>query len=538
MQSLNASTGITPPSLRAKAYSYLRFSTPEQRLGDSARRQIAGARAFAAEHNLDLDETFKDEGISAFKGKQRSDSAALGAFVRAVESGKVAAGSYLIVESLDRLSREEVLEALELFLSLTRKGIIIVALEEKQIYSRETLGDGPMLLMYSIISMSRAHQESALKSERVGKAWARKRELAETTKQAMTARCPAWIRLVGGPKTGHYELIEDRAAIVRSIFSDTIAGFGKRAIQARLNKEQTPTWGTGQKQSEFWHDSYVAKILENPATYGRFTPLGKMAGGSGEAASPIDDYFPAVISEDMFWHAQAVIKSRNFGKGKPGARRNLLSGLVRCSSCGRNMVLIDKRSSGSTLGLKCGRAHASAGCEHRTFYDYGAIETAAIWGLGKKRRQGLVDTSQDRWSQLSEALAAAVANRDAVQQGIDNLLDVVRQVGANGRIATHIAEQQAALEKAETEVRGREQALRLERPQDVQDAGESLERWYEMRQESRDDERTRASLQRKLKLLIDHIVVGDGKITVQNKDGSTSRTFISANTGTRLATGA
>jgi len=38
-----------------KAYSYLRFSTPEQMKGDSFRRQTSMATAYAATHGLDLD---------------------------------------------------------------------------------------------------------------------------------------------------------------------------------------------------------------------------------------------------------------------------------------------------------------------------------------------------------------------------------------------------------------------------------------------------------------------------------------------------
>ena len=117
----------------------MRFSTPEQARGESFRRQIELARAYAAKHGLHLDESFRDEGVSAFKGRHRDERAALGAFLSRVESGDVAKGSYLLVESLDRLSREEVVDALELFLGLTRNGIVIVTLADQRVYSRASL---------------------------------------------------------------------------------------------------------------------------------------------------------------------------------------------------------------------------------------------------------------------------------------------------------------------------------------------------------------------------------------------------------------
>lgn len=59
----------------AKAYSYLRFSTPEQQKGDSKRRQSTAAQEYAARHGLELDTalSFQDLGVSAFRGKNTEE---------------------------------------------------------------------------------------------------------------------------------------------------------------------------------------------------------------------------------------------------------------------------------------------------------------------------------------------------------------------------------------------------------------------------------------------------------------------------------
>ena len=51
--------------VRPKAYSYLRFSTPEQMGGDSFRRQWDAAKRYAERRGLDLDLklTFHDLGV-------------------------------------------------------------------------------------------------------------------------------------------------------------------------------------------------------------------------------------------------------------------------------------------------------------------------------------------------------------------------------------------------------------------------------------------------------------------------------------------
>lgn len=516
----------TPPRKtldRPKAYSYIRFSTPEQSLGHSFIRQIEGARDFAKKHDLDLDESFKDEGISAFRGAHRDERAALGAFLKAVEVGRVAAGSYLIVESLDRLSREEVVDALELFLGLTRNGIIIVTLADGHIYSRETLRAGPTLLIISIIELTRSHGESARKSEMVGKAWAHKRELAQTSKQAMTARCPGWIQLVGGPKRGHYELIEDRVAIVRSIFAQTISGLGKRAIQKRLNQAKIPTWGPGKKKPNFWHESYIGKILSNPATYGEFTPKGDLAGGSeAEASETIQGYFPAVIDRDTFEAAQASIKSRSFGKGKPGARHNLLRGLVRCAACGSGMVYLNKESLGYEPGLKCGRAHGGADCLNRSTYSYRSIELAAVWGVGKSRGRGVLAAAEDHKSNTMAALDSARTQSEQVTGILSRLFQIVEtNEKFSPELAARIQVKEDELAGIKARIKALEAELERARPQDVEEAESTVLRWSRVRREARGEEEALASLRRKLGLIVDHINVGPGgAMTSIYRDGS------------------
>jgi hypothetical protein len=53
-----------------RALSYLRFSTPEQKLGNSAERQFNAAREYCLRNGLTLDEelSIADEGLSGYKG--------------------------------------------------------------------------------------------------------------------------------------------------------------------------------------------------------------------------------------------------------------------------------------------------------------------------------------------------------------------------------------------------------------------------------------------------------------------------------------
>src|SRR5688500_8402325 len=105
---------------RPLVISYLRFSGKEQGKGDTTRRQKTGSQEWVSARDLVIDDNFRlaDEGVSAFRGANVSDTAALGRLLKMVKAKQIPAGSILLVESLDRLSRQEILPALEIFITL------------------------------------------------------------------------------------------------------------------------------------------------------------------------------------------------------------------------------------------------------------------------------------------------------------------------------------------------------------------------------------------------------------------------------------
>jgi hypothetical protein len=148
---------------RTKAYSYIRLSSEEQLAGDGETRQVEMRDAFVAERGLDLDDTLRDLGVSAFDGSNR-ERGALGIFLKKVRAGEVPRGSYLLVESLDRLSRDHVLKAFRVFHDLLEAGIVIATLGDDRVYSEETIQANWTDLIISLAVMSRAHEGSASES--------------------------------------------------------------------------------------------------------------------------------------------------------------------------------------------------------------------------------------------------------------------------------------------------------------------------------------------------------------------------------------
>lgn len=142
----------------AKAYSYTRISSARQTKGDGIRRQIDAARKYAEDNGLTLDEELTDIGLSGYHGHHISNGA-LGAFFDMIRNGKIPAGSVLIVESLDRLSREDIITAQGQLMTILGADIDVVTLIDNQRYSR---GAGIGELVMSLVTMSRANEELSL----------------------------------------------------------------------------------------------------------------------------------------------------------------------------------------------------------------------------------------------------------------------------------------------------------------------------------------------------------------------------------------
>lgn len=307
------------------AYSYTRFSTPEQRHGDSKRRQLERTEAFAKENGLVLDTSLKliDEGISAHKGKHRKEGA-LGRFLKAVEEGQIPPSSVLIVESLDRLSREDIDEALLLFMGILRAGIDIVSLIDNQWYSKESIKRNPSALMISLVVLWRANDESRTKVDRLTRAWEQKRLKAVEGGVPMTAVCPGWLRLAKDRRS--FEPIPERVKLVKLMFWLSLRGWGKQRIARLLQTHKVPTWGVKGKAANSWHHSYVQKILMNRAVLGEHVLWAKRDGVRTPVTEPLKGYYPPVIDPTVFVRVQA----RGPGpKGPLGKNlHNLFRGLV------------------------------------------------------------------------------------------------------------------------------------------------------------------------------------------------------------------
>jgi DNA invertase Pin-like site-specific DNA recombinase len=330
----------------ARAYSYIRFSTPEQAKGDSLRRQTELLDKWLRDTGVSLDTslTLRDEGVSGYTGEHREnpDRHGLACFLEAIRSGRVKRGSYLVVENLDRLSREDVVPAVNLFTGILIAGVRIVQLTpHAQVYDAKA---DMMDLMRAIMELSRGNGESKRKSDMLSKAWEEKRRRAQMEREPVSNRLPGWIV----NRDGKLVLHRQHSKTVRRIYQMSLDGWGVERIAKILNTEGVPTFTS---RSPTWAISTLYVILTSRAVFGEFQP--HTASGTGgkrvAAGPPVPNYFPPVISEDLYWQVQEARRKRFQGGGRTGKHVNIFQGLLRDARDGGPFVMMNAKQRPSIL---------------------------------------------------------------------------------------------------------------------------------------------------------------------------------------------
>lgn len=315
--------------MAGKVYSYMRFSTPEQSKGHSLQRQTEYATQYALDNGLVLDEslTMRDEGLSAYHQKHISKGA-LGVFCKAIDDDLVDPGSVLIVENLDRLHRGKVREAMPFLLNIVNAGITVITAADGREYSQTSLDNNHFQLFESLSIMSRAHEESETKSKRVKAAiigqiehWIKH----GSGKIIRNGRDPYWVK-AKEDKTG-FELIEDRAAIIREIISLFHKGWGMLKIQRHLNQHYRPFKG------EQWYAVYVNSVLNNR------TLTGERSFVVNDKKYIINNYYPALLTDTEFALLKSELKNR-----APTRSQQSIPGIITgnrvsfCGHCGSSLT--------------------------------------------------------------------------------------------------------------------------------------------------------------------------------------------------------
>ncbi len=110
-----------------------------------------------------------------------------------VREGRIAKGSTLIVENIDRISRLPPDEANEIIMKIVRAGVNIATTSPEQLYTKDNIRSIATWIPLQV-AQSLAAEDSKKKSDRLADAWAAKRKaLTDGTK--ISSLGPTWLKL-------------------------------------------------------------------------------------------------------------------------------------------------------------------------------------------------------------------------------------------------------------------------------------------------------------------------------------------------------
>ena len=306
---------------------YTRVSTDLQAMADEGSLDTQEQRLRSAVHSRaglhEVVSVFREEGAS---GKSL-DRPALRRLLAAVEADAI---DLVIVTRIDRLSRS-LLDFFELQRTFEAHGVRFYSLNET--FDTSTpLGRAMLKLLLTFAELERE-------------------QTAERTKVAMLARAERGVWNGGHPVlgylsdgAGHLDVVAEEAAVVQAAFDRFLQCKSPAQVARWLNEQgfrqkRYTSRRRGEVGGQPFNQSVVRHILSNR----RY--LGKIKHGG--------EWFPgqhaAIVDPTTFERAQTALADNRKG-GKPPARSTvhqfLLTGLVRCGSCGRALTTVTSHGRG------------------------------------------------------------------------------------------------------------------------------------------------------------------------------------------------
>lgn len=310
------------------AFSYQRVSSGKQAEEGRAGidRQADAFIGFCQRHGLTPNaDPLVDRGLSAFHGSHRSRGA-LGTFISAAEAGRIPPGSVLVVEDLDRFSRETASHAEELLLALFRQELALGIVRDGVVVDRARYDADLGLRVMLLTRRDAAHDYSRKLSGRISDVWQRRRRDWEEHRKPYLGKGsrPEWLTDDG---TGFVE-IPETVEVVRRIFKLASEGnMGGTQIAELLTGE-----GVRPPRAAVYGPIRILRILHDRRV------LGEKEWRDG-SVSP--GYFPRIIDQRLWEAAQSAIDARHKNKLRHGRGEvigNLFQGISFCS-CGRVLSL-------------------------------------------------------------------------------------------------------------------------------------------------------------------------------------------------------
>lgn len=421
------------------AYSYRRFSSRRQADGSSLERQSELAREVCAEQGWTLVDLPPDAGVSAFKVNGDERLAAnmhrgnLGAFLAKCKAGEVKPGSVLIVERLDRFSRNYYDIVFPVWLNLLQAGIEIYSCVSRTHYTLTSIRANPMLAGMALIEMASANEYSANLSNRVRKAHGLRIAAAAAGKALpLGAWQPAWVDYIGEKgQPGAFKL-NAHADTIRRIVREYLDGHSMFSISRGLVRDKIPSLRGG-----VWVQGTVAHALHSPA----------LAGDAEIKGVKLQGYFPAVISKAE--HRRLLGKLAD-NRGRKGGERagqrigNLFRNRMRCAVCGGAVA-----TAGTGSYYFCRARSLGGDCKAKGVVSVRAVEQDCFMLVLQEHPAVLLGKRAVKSNAAVGALKARINELDKAIEDAANLIGKLPVKALESRLTALVKQREAAGQELE-----------------------------------------------------------------------------------------
>ncbi len=362
-----------------------------------------------------------DANVSGFGGRNFSNSKALGKFVEQIRQGKIEKGSVLIVENLDRFSRDNITDCIARFTEIIKAGVSIGVVAMNIIIDLDQMNNNSMLWNYVSNEFQRARAESKRKSRFTNDIIQDK--LIRAAKGELVhfaAQSPSWI--IGIQNKAGDKILKDtadksatdwilhkqRVETVKRIFSLYLSGGSCNNIASIFNKESVPSLKNSKPGK--WTQSNVKQVLSNRNVIGWIKILDFEK----------DAYYKKIISPSDFEKVQVRLRFNSTTRGGALERvPNIFRGLIFCS-CGSAIDVISNWS-GKYNYAYC--RHAFDGTSRCTCKTRVKMATLEIAVFSKFRHPSQLTEMQPPKNELLEGLNNELATADMAISRFTEFLD-------------------------------------------------------------------------------------------------------------------
>ena len=375
-----------------------------------------------------------DEGVSAFKVNGDGLMAAnmhkgnLATFLARVERGDdIKRGSVLIIEKLDRFSRNFYDVVFPVWLNLLQSGVEIYSCVSNTHYSLDIIRKNPMLAGMALIEMANANDYSSGMSNRINKAFSlRLAECAKGKAMNLGGWQPRWVDFHGDRGHAGEFSLNAHANTIRRIATEYIGGASMGGIAKGLIRDQVPTLMGGR-----WNQGTIANLLRHETLVGHKTIKGVR----------LERYYPAVITDAQYQQLRAKLAdnlNRKGGNPVSDYIANLFRNRCKCAKCGATVTTT--HTVYSCKGLRTAECDVHGTVNIRTleldfFMLFLQEHPAVLLGKQTVKSNGTVAALKARIRDLDKALedAASLVGRLPIKALEAKLTALVKEREAAGR---------------------------------------------------------------------------------------------------------